>query len=57
MKIELWIISWILFAVAVVYWDMHRWGKESLSVCHNVEIKMMNNRSICTECEMYCEVK
>ena len=57
MKIELWIISWIIFAVVVVYWDMHRWDDVNpISKCHNAEIRMMNDRPMCTECKLYCEV-
>ena len=57
MKIELWIISWIFFAVAVVYWDMHRWeDSEPLSECHKAPIKVYHDRPMCTECKMFCEV-
>ena len=58
MKIELWIISWVLFAVAVVYWDMHRWEcKEPMSDCHSAEIKIYHYRPMCMECKMFCEIK
>ena len=57
MKIELWIISWVLFAVTVVYWDMHRWGDVSpISKCHNAEILIYHDRPMCTECKLYCEL-
>ena len=57
MKIELWIISWILFAVAAVYWDMHRWEDVNpISKCHNAEILIYHDRPMCTECKLYCEV-
>ena len=58
MKIELWIISWILFAVAVVYWDVNRHEDNvPLSECHNVGIKIYHDRPMCIECKMFCEVK
>ena len=57
MNYKLVIGLWVIFAVSVVYWDMHRWdSKESLSVCHNAEIRMMNDRPMCTTCKLYCKV-
>ena len=57
MDYKIWIISWAIFAVSVVYWDIHRWdSKEPLSICHNAEIKMMNDRPMCVECKLYCKV-
>ena len=57
MKVQLWVMSWIIFAVAVVYWDMHRWDKEPMSECHNSEIKIYHDRPMCMECKMFCEIK
>ena len=58
MDYKVWIISWAIFAVAVVYWDMHRWdSKEPVSVCHNSEIKIYHDRPMCMECKLYCEIK
>ena len=58
MKMELWIISWLIFAISIVYWDMHKWeGIDPLSVCHNAEIRIVNDKPICTECKKYCEIK
>ena len=57
MNYKLVIGIWIIFAVSVVYWDMHRWeDMNPISVCHNTDIKMINDRPMCTECKMYCKV-
>ena len=58
MKIGLWILSWAIFAVAVVYWDVNRQkDDEPLSVCHDAPIKIYHDRPMCMECKLYCEVK
>ena len=57
MNYKLWIVSWLIFAISIVYWDIHRWEKKPpISMCHNTEIKIMNNKPMCTECKKYCEV-
>ena len=48
---------WFIFSASVVYWDMHRWDKEPISECHNAEIRLIHDRTMCTECKMYCEIK
>ena len=61
MNYKLWIVSWLIFAISIIYWDTHRYNVSEiaplLSDCHNVQIKMMNDRAICTECKKYCEIK
>ena len=61
MRIELIISLWVIFATSIIYWDMNKYDISEktllLSDCHNVEIKIMNNKPICTECKLYCEVK
>ena len=45
MKMELWIISWLIFAISIIYWDISKWEKQPpISICHNAEIKIMNDR-------------
>ena len=57
MDYKAWLIAWAIFAVSVVYWDIHRWdSKEPISVCHNAKIKIYYDRPMCTECKMYCEI-
>ena len=57
MNYKLIISLWFIFAVSIVYWDMHRWeAKDPVSVCHNAEIKIYYDRPMCTECKMYCEL-
>ena len=57
MNYKLVIALWAIFSMSVIYWDMHRWdSEESLSVCHNVEIRMINDRPMCIECKKYCEI-
>ena len=52
---------WFVLAASIIYWDMQRFDEPSpiysKSTCHNSEIKMMNNRPMCTECKLYCEIK
>ncbi len=49
---------WLLFSASIIYWDINRHEDAiPLSDCHNVEIKMIHDRPMCTECKMYCEVK
>lgn len=51
-----WIALWAIFAVSVVYWDMHRWDDVNpISVCHNAEVIIYYDRPMCTECKLYCE--
>ena len=61
MRIELIVSLWIIFATSIIYWDMHRYDISEitllLSDCHNVEIKMLDNKPLCTKCKKYCEVK
>ena len=58
MNYKIVIAIWAIFAASIIYWDIHRWdSKGPISVCHNVEIRMMNDRPMCIECKMYCEVK
>ena len=49
-------MSKTIFVVSVIYWDIHRWDKEPVSPCHSAEIKLINDRPMCTECKMYCEI-
>ena len=57
MNYKVWVTLWIIFATSIVYWDIqrHEDGKP-VSACHHVEIKMINDRAMCTECKLYCEV-
>ena len=58
MNYKLVILSWAIFAVAVVYWDVNRHkDDEPLSECHDAPIKVYNDRPMCMECKLYCEVK
>ena len=51
------IALWAVLAVSIVYWDNHRWeDKKPVSICHNTDIRMMNDRPMCTECKLFCEV-
>ena len=57
MRMELWIVSWLIFAVSIVYWDMRKWEDNlPTSICHNAEIRIMNDKPMCTKCKKYCEV-
>lgn len=57
MDYKIWIATWAILAISIVYWDMHRWeSKEPISVCHNAEIKIYHDRPMCTECKLFCEV-
>ena len=57
MNYKLAIGLWVIFAVSVVYWDINRHGDNNpLSRCHNAEIRIMNNRPMCTECKLYCRL-
>jgi len=58
MDYKILIISWILFAVAIVYWDIHRWKDDiPVSDCHNAQIRIYHDRPMCTECKKFCEIK
>ena len=58
MDYKAWLIAWVIFAVSVVYWDMHRWeDTPPISECHNVKVKVINNQYLCTECNKYCKPK
>ena len=60
MNYKLWVAFYLIFAASIIYWDIHRYDVSEttllLSDCHNAEIKMMNDKSLCTECKLYCEV-
>ena len=57
MNYKLIIGLWIILSASIVYWDMNRHkDNKTISVCHNVEIKMINDRPMCTECKLYCEI-
>jgi hypothetical protein len=58
MKLEIWIGLWLIFASSIIYWDMQRWEDSSpVSECHNVEIKQINDKYLCTQCKKYCKIK
>ena len=58
MNYKLVLALWGIFAVSVIYWDMHRWEcKEPMSDCHNSQIKIYHDRPMCMECKMFCEIK
>ena len=58
MNYKLAIALWSIFAISVIYWDMNRWeDKTPMSDCHNSEIKVYNDKPMCTECKMFCEIK
>ena len=57
MNYKLLVALWIILATSVIYWDMHRWDKEPMSVCHNAKVKIYHDRPMCVDCKMYCEVK
>ena len=57
MNYKLWVVLWLAFSTSIIYWDIKRHeDKPPISVCHNAEIRMMNDRAMCTECKLYCEV-
>ena len=57
MNYKLWIVLWLAFSTSIIDWDINRHKDIShISVCHNAEIRMMNDRPMCTECKLYCEV-
>ena len=57
MNYKLVLALWGIFAVSVIYWDMHRWDKEPMSDCHNAQIKIYHDKPMCTECKLFCEIK
>ena len=58
MNYKLVLSLWFIFAASIIYWDMQRWEDSiPLSECHLAGIKMINDRPMCIECKMYCEVK
>ena len=57
MNYKLVLALWGIFAVSVIYWDMHRWDDVNpISKCHYAEILIYYDRPMCTECKMYCEL-
>jgi len=57
MNYKLWVALYLIFATSIIYWDMHRHGDNNpVSECHNAEIRMINDRPMCTTCKLYCEV-
>ena len=58
MDYKLILVLWTIFAVSIIYWDIHRYDDIiPLSECHDAEIKVYHDRPMCTECKLYCEVK
>ena len=58
MNYKKWIVIWAILAVSIVYFDAYnREDGKLISVCHNTEIRIINDRPMCTECKLYCEVK
>ena len=52
------VMLWTIFAVSIVYWDIKRWEDDKyVSVCHNADIKVFNDRVMCTKCKLYCKTK
>ena len=57
MNYKLVIAGWFILAASIIYWDIQRHEDDKpVSACHHVEIKMINDRPMCTECKLYCEV-
>ncbi len=60
MDYKIWIALYLIFATSIIYWDMNRHPKlETMSLfsdCHNAEIRMMNDKPLCTECKQYCKI-
>ena len=57
MNYKLFVAFYLIFAASIVYWDINRHGdNEPMSNCHNEEIRMVNDRPMCTTCKLYCEV-
>ena len=54
------LLAWVIFAVSIVYWDMHRYDVSEiappLSDCHKAEIRILKDRPMCTKCKLYCEI-
>ena len=58
MNYKLIIAAWFILAISIVYWDINRWKDPvAVSECHNVEIKIIHDKPMCTECKMYCKIK
>ena len=57
MDYKLVITLWAIFAVSVVYWDMHRYDDVLVSKCHQADITFIHEKPMCTECKLYCEIE
>ena len=58
MNYKLILALWTIFAVSVVYWDIHRYDEDvnPISKCHYAEVLIYHGRPMCTECKLFCEV-
>jgi hypothetical protein len=58
MKMETWIVLWVVFAASIIYWDISRHENNiPLSKCHSAAIKVYYDKPMCTQCKLFCEVK